>query len=187
MADSSAYMPGHSPGARIQDGAGTASRTSRCVVRMAGVAYMTRVQAAVCSANSVRIEVCSTTSCATAVRRPEASAASCRRWMVGVLYPVSSNICWRVSAILTGRPAARAARTARMACGRVVPFEPNPPPTCLEMTRTSALGMPRTFAIVSRSADAPWLESNTVSRPPESQAASAACGSIGLLCSTGVV
>ena len=77
-------MPGHSPGARIHDGAGTLSRASRWLVRMAGVAYMTRVQTAVCSANSVRIAVCSMTSCATATSRPEASAPSATRWMVGV-------------------------------------------------------------------------------------------------------
>jgi hypothetical protein len=61
------YIPGVSPGARIHDGTGTFSRASRCAVRIAGEAYMTRVQAAVCSANSVRVAVCSTTSCATAV------------------------------------------------------------------------------------------------------------------------
>ena len=84
MADSSAYIPGVSPGARIHDGAGTFSRARRCVVRMAGEPYMTRVHAAVCSANSVRIAVCSTTSWVTAVSRPEASAPSATRWMVGV-------------------------------------------------------------------------------------------------------
>jgi hypothetical protein len=84
MADSSAYIPGVSPGARIHDGGGTLSRASWCAVRMAGVAYMTRVHAAVCSANSVRIAVCSTTSWAMAVSRPDASAPSATRWMVGV-------------------------------------------------------------------------------------------------------
>ena len=60
MADSSANMPGHSPGARIQDGVGTSRRTTRWVVRRCGAAYMCRVATAVCSANSLSVEVCST-------------------------------------------------------------------------------------------------------------------------------
>ena len=38
--DSSANMPGHSPGARIHDGVGTSSAATRCVVRRFGAAYM---------------------------------------------------------------------------------------------------------------------------------------------------
>ena len=52
IADSSANMPGHSPGARIHDGVGTSSATRRCVVRRFGAAYIIRVTTAVCSANS---------------------------------------------------------------------------------------------------------------------------------------
>ena len=54
MADSSANMPGHSPGARIQDGVGTSSRTTRWVVRRCGAAYMCRVATADCSVNSLQ-------------------------------------------------------------------------------------------------------------------------------------
>ena len=54
---------------------------------------------------------------------------------------------------------ARAASAARIACGRVVPLDPNPPPTCGEMTRTRSGGIPSTLAIVSRSADGPCVES----------------------------
>ena len=43
IADSSANMPGHSPGARIHDGVGTSSATSRCRVRRSGAAYIMRV------------------------------------------------------------------------------------------------------------------------------------------------
>ena len=68
IADSSAYMPGHSPGARIQDGVGTSSAASRWLVRRCGAAYMPRVATAVCSANSDTVEVCSITSCAIALR-----------------------------------------------------------------------------------------------------------------------
>src|SRR5581483_4049350 len=74
-----------------------------------------------------------------------------------------------------------------MAGGRVVPLAPNPPPTCGEMTRTWSLRRPRTSAIVSRSADGPWVESYTVRFPRSSQDARLACGSIGLLCRIGVV
>ncbi len=70
IADSSANMPGHSPGARIHDGVGTSSATSRWVVRRFGAAYIIRVATAVCSANSCTVEVCSTTSWAIAVSRP---------------------------------------------------------------------------------------------------------------------
>ncbi len=84
MADSSANMPGHSPGARIQDGVGTSSRASRWPVRRVAAAYIIRLGTAVCSANSRSVEVCSTTSCASAVRRPSGSAPRRSRWIVGV-------------------------------------------------------------------------------------------------------
>jgi hypothetical protein len=84
IADSSAYIPGHSPGARIQAGTGTSSRTRRCVVRRCSAAYMCRVATAVCSANSLTVPVCSTTSCAIAVSLPSAPAPSRSRWLVGV-------------------------------------------------------------------------------------------------------
>ena len=77
-------MPGHSPGARIHDGVGTSSATSRWPVRRLGAAYIQREQIAVCSANSCTVEVCSTASWAIACSRPSASAPSRTRWMVGV-------------------------------------------------------------------------------------------------------
>ena len=43
IATSGPNMPGHSPGARIQDGTGTSSAASRCVVRRFGAAYIIRV------------------------------------------------------------------------------------------------------------------------------------------------
>ena len=77
-------MPGHSPGARIQEGTGTSRAASRCVVRRLGAAYIIRVGTPVCSANSLILDVCSTTSMAIALRCPLRSAANCMRWMVGV-------------------------------------------------------------------------------------------------------
>ena len=53
-------------GARIQAGIGTSSSARRWGVRRSGAAYITRVAAAVCSANSLSVELCSTTSCAIA-------------------------------------------------------------------------------------------------------------------------
>ena len=38
-------MPGHSPGARIQEGTGTSSAASRCVVRRFGAAYRAQLRA----------------------------------------------------------------------------------------------------------------------------------------------
>ena len=71
IADSSANMPGHSPGARIHDGVGTSSATSRCVVRRFGAAYIIRVgDGGLLGELLRRVEVCSTTSWAIAVSRP---------------------------------------------------------------------------------------------------------------------
>ena len=84
MADSSANMPGASPGARIQDGVGTSSRASWCAVRRAAAAYIIRVATAVCSTNSLTVEVCSIASWLIARSRPSASAPSRIRWIVGV-------------------------------------------------------------------------------------------------------
>ncbi len=81
---SSPNMPGHSPGARIHDGTGTSSAASRWVVRRCGAAYIIRAGTAVCSANSLIREVCSTTSTLIAVSRPVRSAPIRMRWMVGV-------------------------------------------------------------------------------------------------------
>ena len=82
--DSSAYMPGHSPGARIHEGVGTSSLASLCVVLRFGAAYIIRVTTAVCSANSAIVDVCSTTSCAIATSVPSRSAPRRSRWIVGV-------------------------------------------------------------------------------------------------------
>jgi hypothetical protein len=76
MADSRANIPGHSPGARIQDGVGTSSRTTRWVVRRCGAAYMCLVATADCSANSLSVEVWSMTSWPTAISRPSGPAPS---------------------------------------------------------------------------------------------------------------
>ncbi len=77
-------MPGHSPGARIHDGTGTSSGTSRWLVSRLGEAYMIRVGVAVCSANSLIFEVSSTTSLLIACSRPPPSAPRRIRWIVGV-------------------------------------------------------------------------------------------------------
>ncbi len=84
IADSSAYIPGVSPGARKIEGVGRSSRARRWVVRRLGAAYIMRVATAVCSANSSIVEVCSITSWAIAVSLPSPSAARRTRWIVGV-------------------------------------------------------------------------------------------------------
>jgi hypothetical protein len=84
MAHSSAYIPGHSPGARIQDGVGTSSAARRCVVRRFSVAYIIREQIAACSANCSSVEVCSIASWTSAVSAPSRRAPSRMRWIVGV-------------------------------------------------------------------------------------------------------
>jgi hypothetical protein len=84
IAHSSAYMPGHSPGARIQDGVGTSSRTSLWLVSRLGAAYIMRVTTAVCSANSLSVELCSHTSWEIALSLPAESQPRRMRWIVGV-------------------------------------------------------------------------------------------------------
>ncbi|MFI5999312.1 hypothetical protein ACIA98_02670 [Streptomyces sp. NPDC051366] len=59
MADSSANIPGHSPGARIQVGDGTCSLTLQCLVSRFGAAYMVRVGAAEYSQWSPVRDACS--------------------------------------------------------------------------------------------------------------------------------
>ena len=104
--------------------------------------------------------------------------------MVGVRYPARKNICWRVRASFTGRPgSARAAIAARMtlACG--VPFDPKPPPTNGQITRTCSSSSPNTLATADRAGCTPWVESHRVSgtSAPGSHSAVVACGSSGLL------
>ena len=148
-------MPGHSPGARIHEGVGTSSLASLCVVLRFGAAYIIRVTTAVCSANSAIVDVCSTTSCAIATSVPSRSAPRRSRWIVGVRYPVTANICWRVTATFAGRPTTCAAIAARITFGRGVPFEPKPPPTCGEITRTCRCSSPKAFAAVCRTGMTP--------------------------------
>ncbi len=90
MADSSAYIPDASPGARIQEGLGTSRATTRWPVRLFGEAYMTRAGTAACSTNSLTVEVRVTTSWLTAVSVPSSSAPSRTRWMVGARCPTTS-------------------------------------------------------------------------------------------------
>jgi hypothetical protein len=66
-------------------------------------------------------------------------------------------------------------------------LDPKPPPTYGEVTRTSALSSPNSPASVVATPCAPWVESNSRTLGPGSQVAMQACGSIGLLCSIGVV
>ena len=96
------------------------------------------------------------------------------------------NICWRVTASLTGRAATFAAIAATMACGRGVPFEPKPPPTCGAITRTFASSIPNAFASTWRAGAAPCVESYSVRLSSSPQTAMLACGSIGLLWNAGV-
>lgn len=142
---------------------------------------MVRAGVAACSTNSLIVDVYVVTSCASASITPSGPAPSRTRWMVGGRCPTSAGSWERCSASLTGRPTCRAAIAASTGCGRGVPLEPKPPPTCSLMTVTCAGSMAKSAASVSRTALDPWLESCTVSRP-SFQWATAACGSMGWLC-----
>ncbi len=84
-------MPGHSPGARIQEGVGTSSAATRWDVRNAGVPYMTRAGTAACSTNSFTREVYVVTSCTRAVSRPPESAPRRSRCRVGARCPTTAG------------------------------------------------------------------------------------------------
>ncbi len=86
---------------------------------------------------------------------------------------------------LTGRCRTVAAITAATWCARA-PLLPNPPPTCSDRTRTEAGSRENRLASSPATQVVPWLESTTSSRPPSHRAV-AACGSIGLWYSSGVV
>ena len=76
IADSSAYIPGLSPGARIHVGAGTSSPASRWRGAQVGRPYIIRVHGGGLLGELGAVEVCSTTSWTTAVSWPSASAPS---------------------------------------------------------------------------------------------------------------
>ncbi len=180
MADSSAYMPEASPGARIQEGLGTSRATTRWTVVLSGDPYITRAGTAACSTNSLRVEVWVTISWETACRVPSRSAPRRTRWIVGARWPTTSASWARGKTVFTGWPVWRAAMAARTGWGRVVPLEPKPPPTCSERTVMRSGSRPKTWARLLRTALEPWLESWTV-RCPSSHQAVAACGSMGWL------
>ena len=84
IATSWANTPGISPGARIHDGTATSSGISRWLVCRCGAAYIIRVAVAVCSANSLTREVCSTTRWSIATSVPSGFAPSRKRDTVAV-------------------------------------------------------------------------------------------------------
>ncbi|CAM5580101.1 hypothetical protein SCYAM73S_08154 [Streptomyces cyaneofuscatus] len=83
-ADSIANDPGASPGARIQVGDGTSSRTTWLAVRCASASYMTRATPALGSTNSYTVEVWLSERCSRARSLPSGSAPSLTRWVVGL-------------------------------------------------------------------------------------------------------
>ncbi len=83
-AASSANDPGASPGARMNVGVGTSSRTRRLAVWWASAPYITRATPALGSTNSYTVEVALTALCSSARRRPSVSAPSRTRWVVGL-------------------------------------------------------------------------------------------------------
>ena len=186
IADSRANMPGASPGARIHDRrrdveAGQPVR--RPPVRR-GV--QPRVGDRGLLGELLDHRGLLDDLVAIAVIRPSASAPRRMRWIVGVRWPTRENICWRVSANMTGRPHHRAAIAASISlrCGKA--FDPNAAadvgrdhPHLLGSSPKPGTGRRRWCA-------APWFESHSVSESP-SQRAIEVCISIGLLCSVGVV
>ncbi len=158
------------------------------MVRRFGAAYMVRVPSAVCSANSWIRAVCATASCATAVRRPSASAPSRTRWTVAVRYPAPANDCRRGIANFTARPGtARAASATSTWCALGRTLLPNAPPTCGDTTSTRSGDRPSTDAMTCRVRDAPCVESYRVRPPSRPQRAIVECGSIGTWYCSGVV
>lgn len=83
-AASIANDPGASPGARIQVGDGTSSRTTWLAVRCASASYITRATPALGSTNSYTVDVWFSERCSRASSRPSGSAPSLIRWVVGL-------------------------------------------------------------------------------------------------------
>ncbi len=93
-----------------------------------------------------------------------------------------ANIWRRVETSLTGTPSVFAASAATTVCGRIVPLEPKPPPTCGEWTLTCSGSRPKTSASVPRIDQTPWEVSLIINLPSSRHCATHACGSIALLC-----
>ena len=179
-------IPGASPGARIQEGTAMSSGSTRWVMRRCSPAYICREGLIAISGNSLVCEELETASSPKAMIVPSAWAPIRRCWEVAGRYPVSANMCWRVTACFTARPGTACAAIAvsiMSAWGR--PLEPKPPPTCGLMIRSCSGSMPSIGARVCRAGCTPWVEVHSVSCSP-SQRAMVVCGSIGLLCSRGV-
>ncbi|SCE60436.1 hypothetical protein GA0115253_108463 [Streptomyces sp. Termitarium-T10T-6] len=83
-AASIAKDPGASPGARIQVGDGTSSRTTWLAVRWASASYSTRATPALGSTNSYTVDVWFNERCSRASSRPSGAAPSLTRWVVGL-------------------------------------------------------------------------------------------------------
>ena len=180
--------PGASPGARIQAGVGTSSRTTRLAVWWASAAYITRAEPGGRLDELVdgRGDGSGRGAPARAAGRRRRRRAGPAGWW-GCGSPMSENIWRRVRTTRTGRcEDGRGHRRRTTWCGAERP--------CCRSRRRRARSAPaprpgrgRTAGeLAARPTCAPWLESTTSSRPP-SHAAVAACGSIGLLCSSGVV
>ena len=112
-----------------------------------------------------------------AVILPSLVAPMRMRWIVAGRCTVLLNIIGRVSATLTGRPAARAPNAASNASARTHSLPPNPPPMKGDIRRTLSLGMPSVLANSPTLQSIIWFEVHTISLSP-SQAAIEACGSI---------
>ncbi len=114
------------------------------VVRRLGAAYIIRVGTAVCSANSLIRDVCSTTSWVIAVSRPSRRRrGGCAGWSACGSRRARTSAAASAPASPAGRARACAASAASTtwACG--VPLEPNPPPTCGAITRICSGSRPK--------------------------------------------
>src|SRR4051812_45610115 len=100
--------------------------------------------------------------------------------------PRPVNVCGRVSETLTGRPSLRDATQASPTWGCAPIFDPKPPPTYGDITRTSSIGMPSHSATTPRAPPTHWLGSHTVILP-FCHDAMVAWGSSGTLYSRAVV
>ena len=128
MATSSAMRPGASPGARMALPSGRSSTARRVEVRRLAPAYMSLVWLTAVS-GSPWGRLPEALSCAMAVMVPSRSAPMRMRWMVAARCVVLLAIMGRVSATLTGRPAALAPMAAITASDRTNSLPPKPPPT----------------------------------------------------------
>src|SRR5947207_4352776 len=183
---SRANDPLASCGARMIVVAGTSSVTILRPAWMLAAAYITSEMFATGSKKLQAADLLDTPSCLIAVRTPSRVAPRDTAWLDAGRCPTTVKVCSRVSTVLTGRPRSRAAAAVSGVWAQLPHLLPNPPPTYGPSACTFAASTPSVVARRLTTSMTPCVAVWTVNWSLV-HAATVACGSIALWCSTGVV